>query len=46
MSIWEIAGQNKSWDEAIKYYGKLKELKPAEANFNTNMERLRHEANG
>jgi tetratricopeptide (TPR) repeat protein len=31
--LGDIAGQNKSWDEAIKYYGKLKELKPAEANF-------------
>jgi hypothetical protein len=30
-------------DEAIKWHGKLKELKPAEANFYTNMERLRHE---
>lgn len=31
--LGDIAGQNKSWDEAIKYYGKLKELKPSEANF-------------
>jgi tetratricopeptide (TPR) repeat protein len=31
--LGDIAGQNKSWDEAIKYYGRLKELKPSEANF-------------
>lgn len=32
-NLGDIAGSNKSWDEAIKYYGKLKELKPSEANF-------------
>jgi tetratricopeptide (TPR) repeat protein len=31
--LGDIAGQNKLWDEAIKYYGKLKELKSSEANF-------------
>jgi tetratricopeptide (TPR) repeat protein len=31
--LGDIAGHNKSWDEAIMYYGKLKELKPSEANF-------------
>ena len=31
--LGDIAGQYKSWDEAIKYYGKLKELKASEANF-------------
>lgn len=31
--LGDIAGHNKSWDEAIMYYRKLKELKPSEANF-------------
>jgi tetratricopeptide (TPR) repeat protein len=31
--LGDIAGRNKSWDEAIMYYGKLKLLKPSEANF-------------
>ena len=31
--LGDIAGQSKSWDEAIVYYKKLKELKPAEANY-------------
>jgi tetratricopeptide (TPR) repeat protein len=31
--LGDIAGRNKSWDEAIMYYGKLKQLKPSEANF-------------
>lgn len=32
-NLGDIAGSNESWDEAIKYYGKLKELRPSEANF-------------
>ncbi len=32
-SLGDIAGRNKSWDEALVYYGKLKKMKPAEANF-------------
>ncbi|MCL6462059.1 MAG: tetratricopeptide repeat protein [Flavobacterium micromati] len=31
--LGDIAGKNKSWDKAITYYKKLKELKPAEANY-------------
>jgi tetratricopeptide (TPR) repeat protein len=31
--LGDIAGRNKSWDEAIMYYGKLKRLKPSDANF-------------
>ncbi len=31
--LGDIAGQNKSWDKAIVYYKKLKELKPTEANY-------------
>lgn len=31
--LGDIAGQNKSWDKALVYYKKLKELKPTEANF-------------
>ncbi len=31
--LGDIAGYHKSWDEAIVYYKKLKELKPSEANF-------------
>ena len=30
--LGDIAGQNKSWDNAIYYYNKLKQLKPMEAN--------------
>ena len=29
----DIFGQNKSWDNAIFYYKKLKKLKPTEANY-------------
>lgn len=31
--LGDIAGQNKSWDKAIAYYKRLKELKPLEANY-------------
>lgn len=31
--LGDIAGLNKSWDKAIVYYKKLKELKPSEANY-------------
>ena len=31
--LGDIAGQNKSWDKAIYYYKKLKQLKPLEANY-------------
>jgi len=31
--LGDIAGKNKSWDKAITYYKKLKELKPVEANY-------------
>ena len=31
--LGDIAGHNKSWDKAIVYYQKLKQLKPAEANY-------------
>ena len=31
--LGDIAGHNKSWDKAIGYYQKLKQLKPAEANY-------------
>ncbi|TDD96277.1 tetratricopeptide repeat protein [Flavobacterium cellulosilyticum] len=31
--LGDIAGHNKSWDKAIIYYKKLKELKPSEANY-------------
>jgi tetratricopeptide (TPR) repeat protein len=31
--LGDIAGHNKSWDKAIGYYQKLKELKPSEANY-------------
>jgi tetratricopeptide (TPR) repeat protein len=31
--LGDIASYNKSWEEALKYYKKLKELKPAEANY-------------
>jgi tetratricopeptide (TPR) repeat protein len=31
--LGDIAGKNKSWDKAITYYKKLKELKPDEANY-------------
>jgi tetratricopeptide (TPR) repeat protein len=31
--LGDIAGQNKSWDNAIYYYKKLKQLKPLEANY-------------
>lgn len=31
--LGDIAGQNKSWDKAIAYYKRLKELKPSEANY-------------
>jgi tetratricopeptide (TPR) repeat protein len=31
--LGDIAGQNKSWDNAIYYYKKLKQLKPFEANY-------------
>ena len=29
----DIAGHQKSWDKAIGYYQKLKQLKPSEANY-------------
>lgn len=31
--LGDIAGKNKSWDTAIAYYKKLKQLKPSEANY-------------
>lgn len=31
--LGDIAGRNKSWDEALSYYSKLKKAKPSEANF-------------
>jgi tetratricopeptide (TPR) repeat protein len=31
--LGDIAGHNKSWDKAIVYYQKLKQLKPSEANY-------------
>ncbi len=31
--LGDIAGHNKSWDKAIGYYKKLKQLKPLEANY-------------
>jgi tetratricopeptide (TPR) repeat protein len=31
--LGDIAGKNKSWDTAIGYYRKLKQLKPTEANY-------------
>ncbi len=31
--LGDIAGQNKSWENAIYYYNKLKQLKPTEANY-------------
>lgn len=31
--LGDIAGKNKSWDTAIGYYRKLKQLKPSEANY-------------
>ena len=31
--LGDIEGQNKSWDNAIYYYKKLKQLKPSEANY-------------
>jgi tetratricopeptide (TPR) repeat protein len=31
--LGDIAGRNKSWDIAIGYYKKLKQLKPSEANY-------------
>lgn len=31
--LGDIAGNYKSWDKAISYYKKLKQLKPAEANY-------------
>ena len=31
--LGDIAGHNKSWDKAIGYYKKLKQLKPTEANY-------------
>ncbi|WP_366184940.1 hypothetical protein [Flavobacterium ovatum] len=31
--LGDIAGFNKSWDKAVQYYGKLKTVKPSEANF-------------
>ena len=31
--LGDIFGQNKSWDNAIFYYKKLKKLKPIEANY-------------
>jgi len=31
--LGDIAGHNKSWDKAIIYYKKLKQLKPSEANY-------------
>ena len=31
--LGDVAGRNKSWDKAIGYYKKLKQLKPTEANY-------------
>ncbi len=31
--LGDIEGQNKSWDKAIFYYQKLKQIKPSEANY-------------
>lgn len=31
--LGDIAGSRKSWEEAIRYYEKLKDLKPTEANY-------------
>lgn len=31
--LGDIAGRNKSWDKAIYYYERLKQLKPSEANY-------------
>lgn len=31
--LGDIAGRNKSWDKALGYYKKLKQLNPSEANF-------------
>jgi tetratricopeptide (TPR) repeat protein len=31
--LGDIAGQNKSWDKALFYYKKLKQLQPAEADY-------------
>jgi len=31
--LGDIAGHNKSWDKAMVYYRKLKQLKPSEANY-------------
>lgn len=31
--LGDIAGRNKSWDDALLYYGKLKKARPSEANF-------------
>jgi len=31
--LGDIAGRNKSWDTAIGYYKKIKQLKPSEANY-------------
>jgi tetratricopeptide (TPR) repeat protein len=31
--LGDIAGRNKSWDKAIGYYKRLKQLKPTEANY-------------
>ena len=31
--LGDIAGRNKSWDTAIGYYKKLKQIKPSEANY-------------
>lgn len=31
--LGDIAGRNKSWDKALGYYKKLKQLKPSEANY-------------
>lgn len=31
--LGDIAGRNKSWDTAINYYKKLKQIKPSEANY-------------
>jgi tetratricopeptide (TPR) repeat protein len=31
--LGDIAGQNKSWDKALGYYKKLKQLNPSEANY-------------
>lgn len=31
--LGDIAGRTKDWDEALSYYGKLKKIKPSEADF-------------